>query len=68
MIAITDLVDIKNFVELQESETKNIIGGAWPSGEACSPRGAEIIVDDNRFRCVDRFLWSRDEWEFVGDA
>jgi hypothetical protein len=68
MLKITNLVDSMDVVDLQESETNNIIGGAWPSGEACSPRGAEIIVDRNKFRCVDRFLWSRDEWEFVGDA
>ncbi len=65
MLTITDLFDSRDVVNLQESETKNIIGGRL-GGEACSPRGAIYVeADGDVYECQDGFLWSRDEWVHI---
>ncbi len=67
MLKITDMGDRKDFVELDDSETKIIIGGASPTGE-CKPRGKKIIVDGFIYRCSDSTWYYPDHWEVIGRA
>jgi hypothetical protein len=64
MLKVRDSFNSKDIIELKESEEEKITGG-WPEGSACSPRGKILEYNGNKYRCADRPLWFRDEWEFI---